>query len=226
MMPRMVRRTREIVRWIADLREAERDLCGRYQIVPGYRHRTRTRYFDSTGLEEDWQREVYVAAADLARSQGFVSVYDVGCGSGYKLVRYFEGFETTGFDVEPTVSFLKRTYPDRQWREAPFTDRSVASADLVICSDVIEHVPDPDALLGFLEHVTGRCLVLSTPDRDLVYDERSPRHRGPPKNPTHIREWSSAEFRAYIEGRFEVLDHRITNRDQGTQMLVCRPRRA
>ena len=45
----------------------------------------------------------------------FSTVYDIGCGSGFKLIKYLGHYETVGFDVEPTVSFLAGAeYPLRR----------------------------------------------------------------------------------------------------------------
>jgi SAM-dependent methyltransferase len=214
-----------LVRHIWDVLDAPRSRERRYGIKPGYRHRRRARFRDATAqtASDEWQREVYVAAADLMRSEDLRTIYDVGCGSGYKLIRYLGDHETIGLDVEPTVTLLKKKYPDRAWHSVSFDQRSFAPADVVVCADVIEHVTDPDALVDFLHHVTGRYLVLSTPDRDLIYPREHHRHFGPPKNISHVREWSFAELAAYIGLKFEVVQHRVTNTVQGTQMVICKP---
>ncbi len=204
---------------------ASRGEPSRYGIFPGYVHRAEPSYFDDTGFADEWQREVYQFAADLMSREGLRSVADVGCGSGFKLVNYLGQYDTTGYDVEQTVAFLRNKYPERTWRSVPFSERGLPSPDLVVCSDVIEHVPDPDALLDFIVGLSPRYVVLSTPDRDCLYRPGSRHHVGPPTNPTHLREWSFPELHAYIDSKLEVLDHRITNRAQGTQMIFARPRR-
>src|SRR5262245_28521600 len=192
-----------------------------YDIFPGYKHRHQSRYDDDTASTDEWQREVYVFAAGVMRKEGLSSVYDIGCGSGYKLMRYLSDYDTTGFDIEPTVSFLKGKYPDRKWRSVSFCEKGLPSPDLIICADVIEHVEAPDALLDFLGVLSPRYVILSTPDRDRVYMKGSRRLFGPPANPTHLREWSFAEFAAYVGRKFRIIDHRITNQRQGTQMIFC-----
>lgn len=204
---------------------ANRGEPSRYGIFAGYVHRAEPCYFDDTGFADEWQREVYAFAAALMARECLASVADVGCGSGYKLVNYLGNYDTTGYDVEKTVAFLKAKYPERTWCSVPFSERGLPSPDLVVCSDVIEHVPDPDALLDFIIGLAPRYVVLSTPDRDCLYRPGSRHHFGPPTNPTHLREWSFAELRAYIGGKLDVLEHRITNRAQGTQMIFARPRR-
>ncbi len=192
-----------------------------YSIVSGYRHRSEALYFDDTCLADQWQREVYEFAAELMAVRSLGRVYDVGCGSGFKLVKYLGDYETVGFDVEPTVRFLMEEYPDRSWAECQLSDRSLAPADLVICADVIEHVVNPDELLEFIKHIASSLVVISTPDRSLFYGNSSPHLYGPPLNPHHIREWNFSEFHRYIGEHFSIINHVISNYSQGTQMILC-----
>jgi hypothetical protein len=222
----LVNTLRERIQRVTELLQVSPSTRSEFGIAPGYRHRRMTRYFDDTTLSDEWQKEVYEAAAAIMKREGLHTVCDVGCGSGYKLVHYLGSYQTLGLDVEPTLTFLRAKYPDRDWRFVPFDSRSLPPADLVISSDVIEHVLDPDALLDFLAHLAGRYLVLSTPERNLVYPEGHWNRGGPPRNRTHMREWSFDEFRQYVGSRFDILEHRITNREQATQMIVCRVRRA
>lgn len=194
---------------------------GQYGIRPGYRHRREILYFDDTSQTDGHQREVYKFAAEIMETNKFKTVYDIGCGSGYKLVNYLGQYETTWFDLEATVKFLKEKYPQRNWQTAQFSDRDIAPADLVICSDVIEHVPDPDSLLSFLESISKDLIIISTPARDLIYKAGDYDYMGPPRNSCHIREWSFKEFSKYISSKFRIIRHEITNRRQATQMILC-----
>jgi hypothetical protein len=194
----------------------------KYDIFPGYNHRRQSQYFDDTTLTDEWQREVYLFAAEVMRKESLSTVYDIGCGSGYKLIKFLGDYDTTGFDVERTVSFLNDKYPDRKWRSASFSAQmELRSPDLIICADVIEHLEEPDALLDFIANLSSRYIILSTPDRDRVYMKGSRHLFGPPANPTHLREWSFAEFGSYIGSKFTIIEHRITNRQQATQMIFC-----
>ncbi len=196
----------------------------RFGLPPTYRHRARPAFFDDTPLRDVWQREVYAFAADLMRRERWQRVHDLGCGSGYKLVHTLGAFETAGFELEPTLSFLQETYPDRAWHPAPPLGAapSLPPADLVLCADVIEHVADPDAMLRTIAMMTRGPVVLSTPCRALLYPPGSPRRRGPPANPSHAREWEMGEFADYLGSRgFRVAEHRISNRRQATQLVLA-----
>jgi hypothetical protein len=83
-------------------------------------------------------------------------------------------------------------------------------------------VTEPDKLLDFLGSIAKHYIVISTPDRDLVYQPGDSRLNGPPGNTTHMREWTFDELRKFVESKFEIVDHIISNRRQATQMIVCR----
>ena len=49
-----------------------------------------------------------------------------------------------------------------------FSQNDVPKADLVIASDVVEHLVDPDEMLQFISRIGPKFVVISTPDRDLL----------------------------------------------------------
>lgn len=193
----------------------------RYGIKAGYAHRTEVVYFDDTPNRDEYQKEVYEHAARLFREGNYSRVLDLGCGAGYKLVQHFSAEQSVGFDLPPTLAYLRRTYPTRQWCEVAQLPAIARPRDLLICADVIEHVPDPDQLLRQLQTAGVAKLIISTPERDLV---RGALDFGPPKNKAHAREWSFSEFRNYVDRFFVVEKHWISHREQGTQVVQCRPR--
>ena len=200
----------------------ELEIVGRpetFFIHEGYVHRDVPEYFDDTKNSEGWQNEVYQYAWEIAERYDLRTVLDFGCGSGFKLMKYFRDRSTIGLDVEETYAVLCRRYPERQWRVADLSSEVVFHADLVIASDVIEHLLDPDTLLRFIARSEASYAVLSTPDRNLM---RIGTHNGPPQNPAHLREWSMAEFHAYLSRSFEVVEHFISSTAQATQCALVR----
>jgi len=189
-----------------------------YYIKQDYIHRDSIIYFDDTKNTDEWQNEVYAHASDIYKRNNLTSVVDIGAGSGFKLIKYFNHERTLGIDVPETVDWLKRAYPSKKW-SSKF--ESVIGYDLLISSDVIEHVDDPDTLLDLIEQFNPKYIVLSTPDRNLLSEQSQ---SGPPVNPTHVREWAFEEFRDYIGSRFDILEHFISNKIQATQVIVAKPR--
>ncbi len=196
----------------------------RYCINPLYRGWKNYHHFDDSPFEDEWQLEVYLHALGLMKKHGLRSVVDIGCGSGYKLVTYLGDYDTLGLELPVNVEKLQAKYPDKRWAVSDFSNKPDIVTDVVVCSDVIEHLVDPDELLNFIQGISFQYLVLSTPDRGLLYKPWQWRYYGPPKNRAHIREWTFKEFVHYLSSHFNVIDHRVTNLGQRTQMAICTPK--
>ena len=79
-----------------------------YCLPLGYVERPDNDFFDDTCIAGDaWQKEVYEAAVTVANASNAITVADVGCGNGYKLVHNFPSLFTVGYDLEPTVNWLR-----------------------------------------------------------------------------------------------------------------------
>lgn len=196
----------------------------RYAIAAGYRHRADVAYCDAHEVGEEWQREVYLAALSLMTEKGLRTVCDVGCGTGAKLIQLLGKFDTLGLDLPQTIERVREHYPDRRWIAGTFEELRPRKFDVVICADVIEHVADPLALMETLADAAAEAVVVSTPDRELLYSALDRWRYGPPSNPSHLREWTMEEFREFVDSFLEVQAHVITNRGHGTQMVVGKPR--
>lgn len=190
----------------------------KYEIKRGYIHRTKSEHFDDTPLKDEYQKEVYELARFYLEKHHLTNVFDIGCGSAYKLLHFFHEYNTVGTDISPTYEFLVNTYPNRTWINAADTDKYPKATDLIICADVIEHLVNPDELLNLIGKIDFRFLFISTPERSMVrgwYDY------GPPDNTCHVREWNAKEFKRYVGQYFQIIGHHITNVEDATQLLIC-----
>jgi hypothetical protein len=136
----------------------------------------------------------------------------------------FSDFETLGIDTETTVEFLQEKYPDKHWAVSELLGPELFDDfDIVIAADVIEHLEDPALLLDALARSRARTVILSTPARELLI-ERGGRPFGPPLNPSHYCEWTSDEFRQFVDPYLEIVVQRISNQEQSTQLVHGRVR--
>ncbi len=188
----------------------------RYGIQAFYLPRRRYVHFDvHTGTERPQDR-VYDHLSRFFAARGLETVLDVGCGTGFKLLKYFGDYETLGLERPPALDHLRETYPERRWQLADFDDVPPGSFDMALSIDVIEHLLDPDELLRYLLKVDCRYVALSSPDRDrLTLASRI----GPPANVHHVREWSREELVRYVSRYFRVLDSQVVSGHE--HYVVC-----
>jgi glycosyltransferase involved in cell wall biosynthesis/2-polyprenyl-3-methyl-5-hydroxy-6-metoxy-1,4-benzoquinol methylase len=167
-------------------------------------------YYDDIQPSSFYQAAVYRFAAEVIKENRLTNVLDIGCGHGVKLKKYINRVcqDITGIDFEHSISFCKKVYNFGKW----FIDniekpnlRLDRKFDLIISSDVIEHLVNPDTLFEYIKSYCHKetIIILSTPERDMTRGKNS---FGPPSNKAHIREWNMEEFHQYLCSRgFDIL---------------------
>ena len=185
-----------------------------YCLPENYVERKTVNYCDQRGRTEEYQKEVYEVARQVAEKLHCRSVLDFGCGSGFKLMKNFPDLIRLGIDLPPTVAWLRKNYPNEEWSDS---QTPAPGFDLMIASDVIEHLEDPKMLVDYCYASEPKVIIISTPDRAL-----RPRHEqlGPPRNPMHYREWAFDEFANYLSQYFNIIDQAVVNKNQCTQLAV------
>ncbi len=131
------------------------------------------------------------------------SILDVGSGEGYTLDRLKKagiGTELVGIDNLPAAVRLgKELFPELKLKigdiyNLPFKDNS---NDLVICTEVLEHLEHPDLALKELVRVSKKYVALSVPNepffsfRNLMKGKHIKRLGN---TPGHINQWTSNGF--------------------------------
>jgi SAM-dependent methyltransferase len=129
-------------------------------------------------------------------------ILDAGCGTGLNLRHLPEG--SVGIDINPrNVALLKTRLPDHIVVEGdvehlPFGDGTFGT---VLCTEVIEHIPDPSAALREYQRVLrpGGVLIGSVPARSLIWKLRFLSSTCPHSEPFH-NEYLPDEVRAMLSG--------------------------
>jgi hypothetical protein len=189
-----------------------------YCIKAGYHHAVDVETFDDRTNKDEWQRGVYASALSVFKKIDGESVIDLGCGSAFKLLDLFGSYDTMGIELTDTYHWLVKKYPIRKWLPFEKTNASQLKTDLVICSDVIEHIKNPDDLMDFLKKIRFRRMVISTPERNQA---RGTRDFGPPENTSHYREWNKEEFKEYVSKWFTITEQIFSYDKSPSQILVC-----
>ena len=118
------------------------------------------------------QRKRLHMAADILRTREVRSVLDVGCGSGQlltlPLARNFPAVQITGLDEDKVSIGWARSHTPPANLRFLMPDELPADAqfDLIIASEVIEHVEDPAAFLVWLRRhlAPGGAVFLTMPN--------------------------------------------------------------
>ena len=163
-----------------------------------------------------YQFPVYSYCEKLIESRKATSLIDIGCGVGRKLVAIngrFPKLDIVGLDQAHPIGFCNNNYSFGRWYtddfENPAAEFDSLKSDVVICSDVIEHVENPDLLINYIKSKCnpGGVAVISTPDRTRLLGRGALK----PSQPDHVREWASEEFTAYLHSQgCNVLEHDFT----------------
>jgi SAM-dependent methyltransferase len=157
------------------------------------------------------------------------SLLDAGCGEGETLARlgpWLPG-KTVAVDLRAdAVDFTAARFPGVEVRRAsvldlPFPDDSF---DLVVCLEVLEHLPEPAAALAELGRVASEDIVVSVPHEPWFRVGsllRGKHPRGLGNHPEHVNNWSPRTLRGLLDSQLEVVS---LIRSFPWLIAHCRPR--
>lgn len=138
------------------------------------------------------------------------SVLDVGCGEGFTLDRLHKekiGKSYEGIEYEETaVELAKKMYPKLTFKQGdiyklPYKSNSF---DLVVCTEVLEHLEDPKKAYRELLRVSKKYVLLSVPNEPFFTVQRMARFQNILKlgaHPEHIQHWTMLSFMKFVKVR-------------------------
>jgi ubiquinone/menaquinone biosynthesis C-methylase UbiE len=147
---------------------------------------------------------------------------EVGCGGGHVLALFPEcrlvGVDVSGAMLEKARQRLKGLQVELHKGELEAVGLEPASFDAVICSEVLEHVVDPDTVLTSLVGLvkrSGRGVITFPNDGLIIRAKRILRRTGigylPPfrgmdwgGDRYHLHAWTIGEMRSLLMRHFEI----------------------
>jgi 2-polyprenyl-3-methyl-5-hydroxy-6-metoxy-1,4-benzoquinol methylase len=184
--------------------------------VNGYRSQNLNRYTTSSRIYR-WHTDVFHdALLDLIDSAtpSPQTILDAGCGEGYVsnlIAERNPQAKLTGIDAsEGAISYAQAnfghagTYQVASIFELPFPD---GHFDLVLCSEVLEHLDDPMAALAELKRVSRRHVLITIP-REPIFQflndvGKTLRLCG---DPGHVNFWTKQDFQDVFGPQFSETD--------------------
>lgn len=134
------------------------------------------------------------------------TVLDAGCGEGYvQRGLYARGHraEWTGVDMSMgAVEYARRQAPESRWEVADLraTRFAARSFDLVLCSQVLEHIPEPERVRDELARVSTRWLLISVPLEPIFRSICALTvTTGIGQDPGHVNFWTPSAFRSFLK---------------------------
>jgi Methylase involved in ubiquinone/menaquinone biosynthesis len=141
------------------------------------------------------------------------NIIDIGCGEGF-VINNLDFPNTTGVDISRSaLKIAKKKNPDCNLCSGSIYNISFKekSFDLVIATEVLEHLERPELALKEIRRITKNYCILSVPNEPYFCAMNF--FRG--KNLTrfgndieHVQNWSSGNFVSLLETYFKVLEVR------------------
>lgn len=155
---------------------------------------------------------------DLVARSNATSVFEVGCGEGYLSLRLARrGLEVDGIDLRAEAVEIAMQNAGRagvthrlRLRPASIYDLTPAQVrgDLVVCCEVLEHLPDPERALDILADITRGHLLISVPREPLwrlCNLARGSYMSLLGNTPGHVNHWSARAFARFLHRRFVLV---------------------
>jgi 2-polyprenyl-3-methyl-5-hydroxy-6-metoxy-1,4-benzoquinol methylase len=155
----------------------------------------------------------------LARSTGAREIHEVGCGEGHlSTLLAAEGWHVRGSDLSPAAIAEARRQASAKGLAVSFAvgdlydlDPVRDGAELVVCCEVLEHLPDPALALAILKRLARPHLIVSVPREPLwrgLNFARGKYWRDLGNTPGHLQHWSTSGFLALLQEQLEVVEVR------------------
>lgn len=167
-----------------------------------------TKYLDKNPLQKFLIENFFNTLLSSIVNLKAEKILDVGCGEGVGLNRLMDkgiGKNLEGIDYSKEALILaKKFYPGIKFKQGdiyclPYGENEF---DLIICSEVLEHLDKPEKAVAEMKRVTNKFLLFSVPNEPIFRLANFLRGRYM-KNfgntPGHINNWSKSSFVDFLK---------------------------
>lgn len=169
-----------------------------------------TKYIDKNPLQKLLIGNFFNALLGSLKNLKADRILDVGCGEGVGLNhlqsknigKYLEGIDYS----KEALILAKKFYPSLKFRQGdiyklPYRENEF---DLVICSEVLEHLDKPEKAVGEMKRVTNKFLLFSVPNEPIFRIANFLRGRyikNFGNTPGHVNHWSKSSFIDFLRSQ-------------------------
>lgn len=169
-----------------------------------------TKYIDKNPLQKLLIGNFFNALLGSLKNLKADRILDVGCGEGVGLNhlqsknigKYLEGIDYS----KEALILAKKFYPSLKFRQGdiyklPYRENEF---DLIICSEVLEHLDKPEKAVGEMKRVTNKFLLFSVPNEPIFraanfFRGRYIKNFG--NTPGHVNHWSKSSFIDFLRSQ-------------------------
>lgn len=176
------------------------------------------KYTKASGISQYLINHFFSTLETLVHQVQPGSITEVGCGPGFStavLARCAPIGTLRACDIEPDLVSLTQTrVVDAAVRveDAHHLSYETHSTDLVVCLEVLEHVPDPQQVLKELARITKNYAIVSVP-REPIWRclnlLRGAYVRQLGNTPGHINHWSGKAFASFVSDSFDIVESKF-----------------
>jgi SAM-dependent methyltransferase len=181
------------------------------------RHGNLQKHLNSNPLQRILLQRFHEKVAYLIRQTGRCHLLDVGCGEGFVLKylrRQENGLVLTGGDFNPEGLIWGRDNTGHCVPLVNFDIHQLPYADntfpLVMCLEVLEHLPDSRIGLQELVRVSSDYVLLSVPHEPWFRGSNFLRGKNIPNfgnDPEHLHNYTGRGFRQMVAQMVEIIWH-------------------
>lgn len=158
-------------------------------------------------------RQFQIRLGDLVQQMAPKSILDIGCGEGYTLRALVDRgvrCPMRGIDISvAAIEEARERVPEAQFEVSDAFDieRERRTYDLVLLTEVLEHLPRPERILLPLTQIVGRFVIASVPWEPFFRGLNLMRGKhvlALGNDPEHVNHWGRRGFLDFIGERFTV----------------------
>ncbi|MGN0366667.1 MAG: class I SAM-dependent methyltransferase [Suilimivivens sp.] len=170
-------------------------------------------------------------AKEITKKKGLVRILDAGCGEGFitdLIYRNVEHAQITGLEyTKEALDLARQMNPDIDFVEGdiyqlPFCDNTF---DIVLCTEVLEHLNEPERALSEMARVADHTVFLTVPNEpwfcmgNLVVLKNVSRLGNPVD---HVNHWTYRGFVKYITAQYVNFGKKQSDRSFPWTIMICR----